>query len=266
MVKYGLKLWSTNEGYIPQAKRLYEQRVYDYIELYVLPGSYDRYIKMWQALDIPIIIHCTHFMHGFNLANEEKLQNNLRIFAEVKSFCDELKSKCIIFHPGMKGTLESAIEQTKLMKDERLLVENKPYISMYGDRCRGSSYEELEAIITSCKVGFCLDIPHAINAAFHLKEDIYKYIEKMLRLSPKILHISDGNVKAIHDEHLNIGEGDYDFTKIKKIISLSDADYVTLETRKSNMEFTDFVEDLKKIKEYRLEEVGHDKRFLGRTG
>jgi len=248
MFKYGLKLWSNNENYVPHAARLFRKKVYDYIELYVVPHTYERYIKMWRNLEIPFIIHCTHFMHGFNLAAKKKLQSNLEIFAEVKAYCDELNGAYIIFHPGIKGALESTIEQVNRIKDKRLLVENKPYISMQEDRCRGSSYEELETIINSCKIGFCLDVPHAINAAFHLKRDCYTYLKKMVTLSPMVIHISDGEVKEIHDKHLNLGEGDFDFKAIKGIISHSRAPYLTLETNKNCDRLSDFVEDIKKIK------------------
>ena len=44
--QYGLKLWSDNEKYISQAEKLYAKKIYDYIELYIVPGTYDRYIKI----------------------------------------------------------------------------------------------------------------------------------------------------------------------------------------------------------------------------
>jgi len=248
MFKIGLKLWSNNENYVPHAKRLYEKKVYDYIELYIVPNTHEKYIKIWRDLEIPFIIHCTHFMHGFNLAAPEKLQSNVKIFAEVKAFCDELHGKYIIFHPGIEGTLESSVEQINTIYDKRLLVENKPYISMYGDLCRGSQYEELESIIKLCKIGFCLDIPHAFNTAFHLKTDGYKYTEKMLKLNPSVIHISDGKIKGVHDKHLNIGDGDFDFRRIKKIISVSNAQYLTLETCKNDNELNSFVVDGEKIR------------------
>ena len=248
MLKYGLKLWSDNEQYVKYAKDLYSDKVYDYIELYVVPGTYDRYIKIWQDTGIPFIVHCTHFMHGFNLADENKFNDNLNMFREVRAFCDGLNGEFIIFHPGVEGSVESSIEQINHLKDTRLLVENKPYISMVGERCRGSMYEELKKIIDACNVGFCLDIPHAINAAIHLKIDYYNYLLTMLRLGPKVIHVSDGNIKAIHDEHLNIGNGNFDFIKIKEIISNSSALYLTLETCKNSNNLEDFREDIRRMK------------------
>jgi endonuclease IV len=250
MPKIGLKLWSNNENYAPYAEKLYRKKIYDYIELYILPDTHEKYVKMWRDLEIPFIIHCTHFMHGFNLAVPEKLQSNVKIFSEVKAFCDELHGKYIIIHPGIEGTLESSVGQINTIYDKRLLVENKPYISMYGDLCRGSQYEELESIIKLCKIGFCLDIPHVFNAAFHLKADGYKYAEKMLKLNPSVIHISDGKIKGTHDKHLNIGDGDFDFAKIKKVIKNSKVEYLTVETCKNGDKLDDFVRDVQRLREY----------------
>jgi deoxyribonuclease IV len=246
--KYGLKLWSDNKNYINQAERLYKKKIYDYIELYIVPDTYDKYIKIWHKLGIPFIIHCTHFMHGFNLAEENKRKRNMEIFSEVRAFCDKLNGKYIILHPGVEGRPKETIRQINLLKDKRLLLENKPYISLYGDQCRGSICEELKEIINSCKIGFCLDISHAFNAAFHIKADRYKYVKRMLNLKPSVIHISDGIKGGIHDKHLNIGEGDFDFNKIKKIINFSGARWLTIETRKKRSDLEDFVEDTEKIK------------------
>ncbi len=249
MIKYGLKLWSNNEKYVTQAKKLYEEKAYDYIELYIVPATYDKYIKMWSNLNIPYIIHCTHSMHGFNLAIKDKLKNNLRMFSEVRAFCDCLNGKHIIIHPGIGEVLENVIEQINAMDDRRLLVENMPYVSMFGDDCRGSVYEELKTIVDSCNVGFCMDVAHAITTAFHLKVDNFEYMKKMLNLVPEIIHISDGR-KERHSEHLNIGQGEFNFTEIKNIIALSNAKYITLELPKENNWIYSFIESLKKIKNY----------------
>ena len=72
MYKIGLKLWSINtDYYYDEAIRLYKDGVFDYIELYVVPNSTDSIVK-WKKLNIPFIIHCPHFAHGFNMAKVEK--------------------------------------------------------------------------------------------------------------------------------------------------------------------------------------------------
>lgn len=249
MIKYGLKLWSNNEKYISEAEKLYKEKMYDYIELYTIPGTYDKYIKIWRNLNIPFIIHCAHTTHGFNLAIKNKFQNNLKIFSEAKAFCDELNGKYIIFHPGIKGSLENSIRQINFLADKRMLVENKPYVSMSGNACRGSLLGELKAIIDFCKVGFCLDISHAINVAFHLKINYFNYIKKMLSLKPRVIHISDGEIKEKHDKHLNIGRGIFDFRRMKEIIAVSNAQYLTLETDRSGDKLDGFIENSERMKE-----------------
>ena len=47
MKRYGLKLWSINKNYINAAKSLYEKNIYDYIELYAVPNSFDEYAALW---------------------------------------------------------------------------------------------------------------------------------------------------------------------------------------------------------------------------
>ena len=46
MYKFGLKLWSVNENYIDTAKKLYDENIYDYIELYAIPSSFDEYAEL----------------------------------------------------------------------------------------------------------------------------------------------------------------------------------------------------------------------------
>ena len=61
MYKRGLKLWSINtDCYYEDAKKLYDNNIFDYIELYVVPDSLDT-LSTWQKLNIPFIIHCPHF-------------------------------------------------------------------------------------------------------------------------------------------------------------------------------------------------------------
>jgi sugar phosphate isomerase/epimerase len=248
MVKFGLKLWSDNEKYLPDAESMYANGIYDYIELYIVPQTYERYIKLWKSLEIPFIIHCTHSIHGFNLAIKEKSDANLEMFSEVKCFADRLNAAYIVVHPGIEGLLEESIRQILSLRDRRLLVENKPYLSMLGEYCRGSTLEELQKIIDSCGIGFCFDIPHAFNTALHIKKDYVAYAKELSCLWPKVIHISDGRFSDRHDAHLNIGEGEFDFVAVKEIIFSSKAEYVTLETRKKNEGLADFIDDLTAIK------------------
>lgn len=114
--KLGLKLWSTNtEGYLREAQRLYSLGVYDYIELYIVPNTLNT-LEEWQKLNIPFVVHCPHFIHGFNLAQKEKAKFNKKIYKEVKIFADKLNAKYIIFHGGIDGNIYETAEQLKIFK------------------------------------------------------------------------------------------------------------------------------------------------------
>ena len=84
MHKLGLKLWSVNtDHYLREAKRLYEDGVFDYIEVYFVPDTVGTAAE-WGALDIPCIVHAPHSGHGVNLASEEMAMFNLDVFAGVR--------------------------------------------------------------------------------------------------------------------------------------------------------------------------------------
>ena len=106
MHKIGLKLWSCNtDFYYDEAIRLYKEDIYDYIELYVVPGTLNT-LEKWKKLKIPFIIHNAHFAQGFNLAKSEKEESNRKIYDQTKQFADELNAKYIIFHGGIEGNIK----------------------------------------------------------------------------------------------------------------------------------------------------------------
>ena len=250
MYKLGLKLWSTNtDYYYDEAIRLYNKGIFDYIELYVVPDTTDT-LKKWKNLKIPFAIHAPHFNHGVNLADVDKFEFNRKTFDTVCHWADELNAKYIIFHPGVLGNVEETIRQINLIKDDRMIVENKPPYQIPSMRiCRGSKFEEMEHIITQTGIKTCLDIGHCITSANYYKQDIYEYLQKFQSLSPIYYHIADNFSDSSNDQHLSIGQGNYDFNKIFKIINLDN--HILLETNKKSKEnLNDFIEDVKKIKSF----------------
>ena len=119
-MKIGLKLWSVNtDSYLREAKRLYAERVFDYLELYVVPGS-PKTLPLWKALQdelaLPFAIHAPHSAHGVNLADSAKRESNAKTFDEVRHFADQLYAKHIIVHGGAyphhaEVSPETAIEE-----------------------------------------------------------------------------------------------------------------------------------------------------------
>ena len=60
--KLGLKLWSTNtDCYYKEAKRLYNEGRFDYIELYVVPDSLDE-IKIGRKSKF-LLLFIVHILH-----------------------------------------------------------------------------------------------------------------------------------------------------------------------------------------------------------
>lgn len=245
MNKIGLKLWSIGVNYIKDAVKLYNENFYDYIELYVVPNSYDQCLKLWKDLKIPYIIHAPHFKHGMNLSKIDHLNNNIRLSNEAKKWADKLESEFIIFHPGTEGNCRESAKQFKKIYDSRIVVENKPYYT-FKDKlicCVGYNFEEIRYILSETNIGFCLDIGHAIAASNALELGALTIFDEMNKLDPVIYHLYDGDKNDVQDKHLNFGEGNYPFETIMNKINKKSL--ITIETaKKSDDNLDDFKNDM----------------------
>lgn len=250
-MELGLKLFSINENYVKEALKLFEQKIYDYIELYVVPDSFETCINLWKPLNhIPFIIHAPHFRHGVNLANPEQLGENLKKAEEAQKFADELSSGYIIFHPGISGIIEETAKQINIINDSRILIENKPYYTILddGNICNGYSPKEIKFILDNTKSGFCLDIGHCFCAANAQNIEPYIYLKEFLNLNPQMFHLVDNDFSTAIDKHLHFGEGNFDVNKILKF--LPENAKITLETNKNSKEnLNDFIQDVKFLTE-----------------
>lgn len=243
MYRYGLKLWSINTNYIKDAINLYERGRYAYIELFIVPGSFDTHIAAWVNLDIPFILHAPHSMKGLNPARRELESRNLKLAGETFRFADKLAAEIVIFHPGVEGMLEETVRQMKLMADDRIVVENKPHFGIGNIICNGTSPDEISLVMNEAGVGFCLDIGHAICAANARKVAPLDYINDFCMLRPKMYHLSDGSFDGNVDEHLHFGDGDYDLATL--LAYIPDDSLITVETDKDSKEnLDDFERDI----------------------
>jgi len=250
MYKLGLKLWSINtDYYYEEAKRLYSQGVFDYIELYVVPNTLDTLPK-WKEIGIPFTLHAPHFNHGINLADKEKCHYNKNCFEEIFKAADYLQAQYIIFHPGVLGDIHETVRQLKTIHDARMIVENKPPYQIPSMRlCRGACIDEIKMILSEINVGFCLDIGHAICSANYFQKDPYTYLADLEQLKPVYYHLVDNFIDSSEDRHLNFGLGNYDLDRILNHI-LNKSNPFLLETNKaSTTDLEDFVRDTKYIKE-----------------
>jgi sugar phosphate isomerase/epimerase len=248
MNKIGLKLWNINtDNYFDEAKKLYDNGIFDYIELYIVPNNLDKLDK-WKELDIPFDIHAPHFAHKMNLSKKEYKEENYKKYLEVKRYADELNSSVIVFHSGSGGNFKETSNQLSSFNDKRILIENKPYQTLEfvnEPYYVGAKYEELKYIIDNACCGFCLDIGHCICAANSFNIEPYSYIEQLLTLNPKRIHLSDIHINTTLDEHLHYGAGTLDFNRVLQQLPLDIN--ITIETKKESKEVLD---DYKKDVEF----------------
>ncbi|MGC8764793.1 MAG: sugar phosphate isomerase/epimerase family protein [Brevinematia bacterium] len=248
MFKIGLKLWSINENYIKEALKLYEDGTYDYIELYVVPNSYETYARLWKELKIPFVIHAPHFGHNLNFSIREAFDRNKRLVFETLKFADLLDVERVIFHPGVNGELKETISQIKRLYDPRMIIENKPYLgngeNLYS---LGSTPDEIKKIMDKTGVEFCFDFGHAVCSANAHKKEVFSFIEDFLSLKPLMYHLTDGDFKGVYDSHLHYGEGTFPLKKFVEFIP--DNSFVTNEAVKNhNDSLLDFKKDIDFIK------------------
>lgn len=250
MHKIGLKLWNINtDYYLKEAEKLFDKGVFDYIELYIVPGNLDK-LKYWKKLNIPFDIHAPHFAHGMNLSKKEFRGSNFDKYKEVKIFADELNASIIVFHGGSGGDYRETAEQLKSFDDERILIENKPFktLSFVNEPYYvGAKFEEIKYIKENVGCGFCLDIGHCICAANSFNTEPFSYIEQFATLKPARVHLSDIHTDTVMDEHLHYGQGNLNFEKLFNILPQDIP--ITIETIKnSKTDLNDFEMDAKFLK------------------
>jgi len=245
-IQIGLKLWSTNDNYLKPAKDLFDQGVFDYIELYFVPGTLNTY-KLWNSLDIPVAVHAPHERHGLNLSLKANLSHNQELLKETLMFANKTQSNYIVVHPGYGGNVDEVVNQLFPFKNEKICIENMPLkLLNTSDVSVGATYEDLVKIINKLGISFCLDINHSICTANALSFDLYSFIQQLSKLEPIFVHISDNAKSEVIDTHLHLGKGDHDFNKIFKIIS---CDQVLIETNKDSPDnLLDFNEDVNYLK------------------
>lgn len=242
-MKFGLKLWSINPDYIPEAIRLYELGIYQYIELYAIPDSYDAMIKFWKSLRIPFIIHAPHYKHGLNLSQVQFQPVNLKLAKESYAFADALNADTVIIHPGMNGPIEETVRQIRFIYDDRLVIENKPQVGLGELTCTGATPQEIQFAMDQTGVGFCLDIGHAICAANSHHIDPITYIRQFIQLAPQMYHVTDGNVASVYDQHDHYGQGSFPLAEILTLIPPHSR--ITNEATKDDpIRLDDFVKDM----------------------
>lgn len=252
MHKLGLKLWSINtDDYYDEAIRLYNDGIFDYIELYVVPNSTET-IDKWKKINIPFSLHAPHFLHEVNLADVNKFDYNMQIYKQVSKFANELNAEYVVVHGGIQGSVDETIRQFNIFQSNcssEMIIENKPHKAPIGENrfCRGANVEEIKKIIKDTNCRFCLDIGHAVCTANYFGYEPYSYIKQYSELNPLCYHFSDNDITSIVDKHEHFGDGNFDFNKILNIID--DNKNIAIETKKiSKTNLNDFNKDCEYLK------------------
>ena len=224
-MKFGLKLWSINTDLIDQAVHLIDEKVFDYIELMVIPDSE---INPF-LIDVPYIIHIPHEKFGVNIGDPAAKEYTLQMINESTTWADQLNAKHLILHAG-HGSMLHATNLLREVSDSRLLIENMPKVGLGGEAMIGYSPTQIEELIGDSDMGLCLDFGHAVKAAVSLGVDYKEYVKGFMRLEPRMFHVSDGMLSGERDEHLGIGEGEYNFGFLMGCVEVSGSGLVTVET------------------------------------
>lgn len=224
-LKFGIKLWSTDASLLPDALALIENGEFQYVELTLVPGTD---ASPFAASGAQYVVHCASDRHGLNIGDPSRTTSNLELIAEAIRWADELGAVYIVVHPGW-GSLSAAVELLDQLPDHRYLIENMPKVGIGGEEMVGHTPEQI-AVLKGDRFGFCFDLNHALKAASALGTPTLDFLSGFVPLEPSLLHVADGRSANVLDEHLDIGEGDYDFDLLSGIILDSRARMLTLET------------------------------------
>ena len=208
-MQFGLKLGSREINYTKEINSLFKDGYFHYIELFAVLGSFNETIDYWKQFSIPIIIHAPHSLSGMNLSLSEERENNKKKLNETFNFADALNSEYIIFNAGINGKIEETINQLLPFADKRCLIENKPAKGLNGEKCLGTTADEIKYIQKELKIGFCLDFGHAICSANTNKINPHEFINGLMLLNPSMYHLSDGIYLNEIDSHLHFGKGTF---------------------------------------------------------
>jgi len=257
--KIGLKLYSTDVDLIPEGLKLKKERFFDYIELYIIPGSYEKTIEMWKGFGIPYVMHAPHSIHGVNLAQADKWEINLKHFNEARHFADDLCSDIIIVHGGNNGSFSETIRQIGLLNERRIALENKPKIGILNEACVGWSPEEFHrASHAGVLNGTALDFVHANCASNSMGVEVMELVSEFMTFKPEIFHLSDGERSSEKDAHFNFGKGNLNLLEFISVIP--EGGFLTIETpRDSSRGLEDFVNDVQHLRNVFSRKVDYKK-------
>lgn len=209
MVRFGLKLWSTNLELFAEARAAIEGGRAHFLELLTVPGKTDPSALAQQLAGIPVTLHAPQENQNFDLHKLTDAQRSA-FRAEVSATADALGAPSIVVHGGVGNDPDRFAENFRSLHEPRILLENMPKDALGGGTCFGYSLNQL-AFLHSLSGSLCIDFGHAIKAATSQGIEYHDFLSEILeRFRPRYFHIADGDPKTGVDEHRSLGVGDYD--------------------------------------------------------
>jgi len=250
MIKYGLKLWSNNTTWFEEAVSLYKKGAYDFIEIYSNSTIPHDYAALEKIRHLPVFgTHIGHLdkagFHKFFLTDDQ-----LEAWKMTTDIADFFDVKHIIVHPAITHTAETFWENLAKLNDERILVENMPVNSPFGDPDRefGAKLEDIGHIRE--KKEMCLDVEKAVKASIYHKVPYKEFLKKAVEImKPGYAHISGGNITDPIDQHTDLWEAEFDVAWVRDLLQNQEQDiYLVFETPKNGQ---DLQNDLKNMEYFK---------------
>ncbi len=197
-------------------------KVFEHWEIFAeaehrLPTVESLFREMMPSYNLSYSIHAP--ISDINIAslNERIREDSILEILTTAETAASLGIELITIHPGLSSMSVPYMEEKAMEKAKRSLSSIDRISSQYGVTIAvenmpsfpfmlGHTAEEMNELIGSTNLGFCLDIGHG-NTTGQTDELIKAFRDRLVNI-----HIHDNHGEM--DEHLTLGEGDIDFKSI----------------------------------------------------
>ncbi len=197
-------------------------KVFEHWEIFAeaehrLPTVESLFREMMPSYNLSYSIHAP--ISDINIAslNERIREDSILEILTTAETAASLGIELITIHPGLTSMSVHYMEEKAMEKANRSLSSIDRISSQYGVTIAvenmpsfpfmlGHTAEEMNELIGSTNLGFCLDIGHG-NTTGQTNELIKAFRDRLVNI-----HIHDNHGEM--DEHLTLGEGDIDFKSI----------------------------------------------------
>lgn len=228
-------------------------KVFDHWEIFAeaehrLPSVESRFRDLMQSYDLSYSIHAPISDINLGSLNERIREDSVIEILTTAESAANLGIDLMTVHPGLTSMAVPYMEEKAIEKAKRSLSSIDRISAEYGVRIAvenmpafpfmlGRTAEELNELIGTTNLGFCLDIGHA-NTTDQIDELIKAFRDRLVNV-----HIHDNHGE--NDEHLTLGEGSIDFKRIISSLGGYQGNYI-IESRSfpSAVESQDYLRPL----------------------